>query len=270
MRATAEKSFAGMPAAEKNRQEIVLHMPSSFVIALLLLGGAGPASAQQEIIIAERPGFSSSPIALSPSTLQIESGYQYSQDNAGADARNSTLPFALIRIGIIDRVEIQLNWAGYSWTETGNVEVNGKNDASIGVKWQFAAADAKVAVALFASLSLPVGDTDFSSDAVDPSIGAFWTYSGGMDWFGTLLLSESDDDILTSNAVGVSLPINENSGAFLEYVASFPEGSGPHHVLNSGITYLPRSDLQLDFNAGLGLNTRATDFSIGMGLAFRF
>jgi hypothetical protein len=109
MRATAEKSFAGMPAAEKNRQEIVLHMPSSFVIALLLLGGAGPASAQQQIIIAERPGFSSSPIALSPSTLQIESGYQYSQDNAGADARNSTLPFALIRIGIC-------NFPACSWS----------------------------------------------------------------------------------------------------------------------------------------------------------
>ena len=36
-------------------------------------------------INAERPGFSSSPIALAPSLLQIESGYQYTRDGGTED-----------------------------------------------------------------------------------------------------------------------------------------------------------------------------------------
>ena len=76
-------------------------------------------AAANEPINAERPGFSSSPFTLAPSTLQIESGYQYTREAGSSDFDAHTLPLLLIRAGLIERVEIQLSWAGYSWLEAG-------------------------------------------------------------------------------------------------------------------------------------------------------
>ena len=221
-------------------------------------------------ISAERPGFSSSPIALGPSLVQVESGYQYTRDAGDSDLDDHTLPLLLVRVGLIERLELQLSWAGVSWSEVGGRDVSGANDAGIGLKWQITDPAATVPLALFAGLSLPIGDDEFTSDEVDPTIGAFWTYSAGLDWFGTVVLSEADNDTSLSNAVGLSLPINADTSAYLEYFGNYSDGTGPEHYLNGGVAFLPRYDLQLDLHLGAGLNSRAFDLFVGMGLAHRF
>jgi hypothetical protein len=225
---------------------------------------------ETDVIIAERPGFSSSPFTLAPTVMQIETGYRYLRDGNGVDVDDHTLPLMLIRYGLADTVELQFGWAGYSWTEVGSQRIDGVNDASIGVKWQITDADAVVPVALFAAVSLPVGDDDFTSDEVDPSVGAFWSYSANLDWFGTVIVSESDDDSSISNAVGISLPIADETGAYVEYFGNYGASGGPEHYLNGGVTYIPRNDMQFDVHAGVGLNDRSADYFIGLGLAFRF
>jgi hypothetical protein len=59
------------------------------------------------------------------------------------------------------------------------------------VKWQLNDADAKFVAGLFAGVSMPVGDSQLTSDDYDPELALFWTYSGGLDWFGTSKLTES-------------------------------------------------------------------------------
>jgi hypothetical protein len=59
-------------------------------------------------------------------------------------------------------------------------------------------------VALFAGLSLPVGNDEFSSNEVDPAVGASWSHSAGLHWFGTVVFSEASDDTSLSNAIGRS------------------------------------------------------------------
>lgn len=221
-------------------------------------------------INAERPGFSSSPIALGPSLLQVESGYQFEHDGGSATPDQSTFPLALVRIGLVENIELQLFWAGITWSDIDGSNTHGANDASVGVKWQLTDQDATVPVAVFAGLSLPVGDNGLSSDEYDPSLGVFWSYSGGLDWFGTMLLSASDGETTIDNAVGLSFAIEDNSSAFLEYVGSFTGDNGPEHYLNGGYAYLPQNNMQLDVNFGLALNDRATDFSLGFGIAYRF
>ena len=223
-----------------------------------------------ETISAERPGFSSSPIALAPSQLQIESGYQYTTDSGQIDIDDHTLPFVLLRIGVMDRLEMQVSWSGMSWTDVGGQHINGTNDAGIGLKWQVSDVGAKIPIAFFAGLSLPVGDAEFSSDEADPSFGAFWSYSAGHDWFGTVLVSESDNDATVSNAIGISIPIDAVKGAYVEYFGNYAGDAGPEHYLNGGFTYLPKNNMQLDLHVGLGLNDRAADAFLGLGMAYRF
>lgn len=237
----------------------------------LLVCSAMPSHAQEnETIIAERPGFSSSPVTLAPGMLQVETGYQYTHEGGSLDVDDHTLPLALLRIGLAERLELQLSWAGLSWTEVANQNRHGSNDAGIGVKWQVSNPGAAVPLALFAGVSLPTGDSAFTSDEVDPTLGAFWSYSAGLDWFGTVLLTESNGDTTIGNAIGVGLPINADTGAYLEYFGNYAGRGGPENYLNGGIAYLPRNDMQLDIHAGLGLNDRAADLFIGFGFAYRF
>lgn len=223
-----------------------------------------------EVISAERPGFSSSPIALSPGRLQLESGYQYTRDRNSIDVDDHTAPLMLFRAGLVEHVELQLGWAGWSWTDIDGSSANGRNDATVGLKWQLTETDAPVPLALFTGVTVPVGDDTFGADGVDPAIGVFWTHSGSLDWFGTVLVSESDSDVSYANALGLGLPISDNLGAFVEYFGNFADGVGPQHNLNGGVAYLPRADLQLDLHAGIGLNRRAADGFLGLGIAYRF
>jgi hypothetical protein len=229
------------------------------------------ASAQDTgTISAERPGFSSSPIALDASVLQVEAGYQYTRNRGGVDFDDSTLPLALLRIGLLDRLELQLGWSGFSRLDVDSSHVDGITDVTVGVKWQLNPSDALVPVALFGGVSLPVGDDAFSSDEVDPIVGAFWSYTAGLDWFGTVLLREFDNTLTISPAVGTSFPVAVATSAYVEYFGNYVEGNGPAHYLNGGFAYLPRNDMQLDLNVGVGLNGRAADFFFGFGLAYRF
>jgi len=216
----------------------------------------------------ERPGFSSSPYTVAPGVFQIESGYQYLDNGSGSD--DHTFPLLLMRLGIADSIELQLNWPGYSRSDVGGSTASGANDASVGVKWNVSSSDATVPVALFAALSLPVGASEFTSDEIDPTLGAFWSYSGSLDWFGTVVTTRSNDRTSVTNAVGISFSIDQGTGVFVEYYGTFAEGSGPEHYLDGGITFLASNDLQLDLNAGVGLNGRAADLFFGFGLGYRF
>jgi hypothetical protein len=237
------------------------------VAALTLCAGSLQAQEDQPINT-ERPGFSSSPVALQPGAFQVEAGYQYSQrDN---NLSNSSVPLTLLRVGLLERVELQLGWSGITWADANNRSTNGANDASVGVKWQATAEGAALPIALFAGVSLPVGASEFTSDSYDPTLAAFWSHSAGLDWFGTVLLSKSNDDTTVTNAIGLNLPLLDDIGVFVEYYGTFAGDGGPEHYLDGGITYLARNDLQLDLNLGAGLNDRAADFFIGAGLSYRF
>lgn len=223
-----------------------------------------------EVISAERPGFSSSPIALGRGLLQIEGGFQFAHDGDGIDVDAHTLPLALLRVGVAERIELQVSWAGYSSVDVGGGAIKGYSDMGIGIKWQFTESDNAVPMALFAGVSLPTGNADFSSDSVDPTVGLFWTHSAELDWFGTVLVSEANGDVAIGNAVGISLPVSQDAGGYVEYFAVHADGSGTQHTLNGGLAFTPQRNLQYDVHAGLGLNERATDYFIGAGIAYRF
>ena len=243
----------------------------NLLAAVLLPLAFAEATAQgASAINAERPSFSSSPLVIAPSTWQIEGGYEFASSDNGPDVETHAVPLALLRVGLTDALELQLNWAGVVSVDVDGQSESGTTDLGVGVKWQLTEDGASVPVALFAGVSLPVGETGFSSDGVDPTLGLFWTYSSTLEWFGTVLLSESDADMMLSNAVGISVPLSASLGSYVEYVGQFPDDGGPQHSLNGGLTYAPRPNLQLDLHLGLGLNDRARDVVVGAGAAYRF
>ncbi|NND60953.1 MAG: transporter [Gammaproteobacteria bacterium] len=226
-------------------------------------------------ISAERPGFASGPVPLADGVNQLELGYQ-ANDSDSFDVH--TLPLLLYRRGIGDNLELQIGWAGYNEIELpAGGDIDGFSDMSIGVKSQFDAGnDGPADIGWFAGVSLPLGSNEFSSDAIDPTVGIFWTHAADnqLPLFGTILLSSTtvvgDRTLAGGVSAGTSFSLDEKRGLYVELFTLFSEGSGPAHTINGGLTYLVNNDMQLDIEAGFGLNDRADDFFFGMGLAKRW
>lgn len=130
---------------------------------------------------------------------------------------------------------------------------------------------------LLGSLSLPTGSGNLTSNRVGPSGGLLWNYNleAGPGVFGTVLLSSVTGDdgrfFEAANAVGISVPVTDVVGSFIEYFGFYRNNDGgPAHNLNGGFTYLLTNNVQLDINGGVGLNGRADDWFTGAGFAFRF
>ena len=226
-------------------------------------------------IRADRPGFSTNPQTVPRGRLQIEGGYQFSEDR-GVDSH--TLPLLLIRAGLTKKLELRASWDGSSWTEENGRFEPEASDMGLGLKAHLVEQSRLLpAIGLLGSLSLPTGNGDSTSNGVDPTGGLLWNYelAAGPGLFGTLLMSSVTDDdrrfFEAANAVGVSLPMNDRFGVFLEYSGFYRTGGvGAAHNLDGGFTYLPTDNLQLDIHGGVGINGRADDCLLGTGLAFRF
>lgn len=238
-------------------------------ISVLFVFFGGLANAQEpSSIITERPSFSASPIALAEGYWQTELGYQYTQLNS--DAELSTLPQLLVRFGIADNVELQFDWTGYIDVDSNNQSDSGFSDARISAKWQFSDDNAATQYGILAGVSIPVGEDQFSTDSYDPRIGFLWSHTGKLNWFGTAMYIDAGNTNLLANGIGLSFALSDTTSWFAEHEMEIPEDGGPLHRLNIGWAMLRGLDMQFDVNAGVGLNDRAPDFSLGLGLAIRF
>jgi hypothetical protein len=94
--------------------------------------------------------------------------------------------------------------------------------------------------------------------------------SAGPDWFSTVMVRESSDDELLSNAIGIAMPVAADKSACIEYFGTHGGNSGLEHYINGGLSYLPEDHMQLDVHAGLGPSSRAADLFIDHGVADRF
>jgi hypothetical protein len=234
-------------------------------VALLAAQAAGAQSG--DLIDTERPSFSASPFVLSPGVWQIETGYQYTQDNEGADYRLQTLPQALLRYGLNDEIEIQLALPNLAWRKFAGNSDSGMTDAAVGVKIQLTEDTASTPVAFLAGMSLPIGDNQFSTDSYDPTIGAAWAHAR---FFGTGLITRSNGDYYFDNGIGVNFAVRDDTNAYVEWQATLPENGGSVHRLNGGLLWRRQNNMQWDLNVALGLNNRAPDFSLGGGFSYRF
>ena len=201
---------------------------------------------------------------LAPGALQVEAGYQYDH---GGDVDRHTLPVTLARLGLADRLELQVLWAGVTRTEAGGGTSTDANDGLVGVKWRVTAPENPLALALYGGLTVPTGP---DSSGTDPVAGVFWSGTAGLDWFGTVLVSESDGETSVDNAIGVAFPIGDTAGGFVEFFGLYGRETGPENYVNGGVTWLLNGDFQLDAYVGAGLNDRSGDFFAGGGIAYRF
>lgn len=251
-------------------------MKGTFAL-LLLCAVQNSAFSDTGPIVADRPGFSTGTYTVKPGRLNVEFGYQYGFNTHGVDQSMQTLPQLDLRLGLSPKIELDLLWDGWNISDADDQSSDTSvADVSVGGKYRLQSSD-EYKLTLLALLSLPVGSSPSSSDNVDPLLGLLWDYSiaDKVSLFGVAQSSsfefEGDRTFDAQLAVGTSYSYGTRLGAFIEIYGIWPSESklDDEVVIDAGFTFLWSRDIQLDINAGVGLNNDSDNF-VGFGMAARF
>lgn len=246
-----------------------------------------------EPIVTDRPDFTESAITVPRGRFQLEAGYTFTYDSGDGERNmDHTYPESLLRVGLVDDVELRLGWLGWSHSsrmfrernEDGRREKltdfeNGATDLSVGFKFHFL--DQKEWVpdlGLIVDTTVPVGAGNKTTGDVDPGVKLLWAYDLGRDFAlsGNVNLaaatSENGRFLQTASSISLARAWTDRVGTYIEYFGFYPNdrGQSDAHYANSGVTYLVNDNFQIDVRVGVGLNDEADDFFSGVGLSFRW
>lgn len=249
---------------------------------------AVPLAAQTELVT-DRPDQTESALVVPRGSVQIETGWLRIEDEDGRfEIETEELLGTLVRVGLSDRVELRLGWAGDVEEEVeldGQRlgEISGVGDAEIGTKIHLATERGRrPEVALLAAVGLPVGEDEITSDRFDPAFRVSlahtlsdrisFGYNLGMAWESAETLPgvrETFSFFQYTAAMGFGL--SERWGAFVEVFGDLPVDApgGAANSVDGGFTFLVRDNFQLDVSAGAGLSDSAPDRFLGLGLSVR-
>ena len=253
----------------------------------IVLASLSPAGAQDPELITDRPDQTESTTTVPRGWIQIESGAGFAEeDSQGLETQTLAGPGTLVRIGLADRLELRLGWAGFIDQETSfqgsRTTASGVGDAEIGAKLQLRGESGRVPeMAILFATSVPSGDDGFTSDRFDPSFRLAFAhtlservslgYNFGAAWEST---AESGDTDTLSNGVytvAAGFALSEHWGAFVELFGdvALSASGAPAHSLDGGTTWRIKPNLQIDLAGGLGLSDAADDWFLGVGVSLR-
>lgn len=236
---------------------------------------ASSAFASADDIVTDRPDATESSSVVEPGYYQIEAGWIYA-DNDGTGVDVHTLPQTLFRMGIVDRLELRLGWDGY--IDEGSGGASGVGDGELGTKIYLLEAEGNIPeTALLASISIPVGDREFTTDEVDPGFRFAMAYDlSGKTSFGTNLGAEWETDASDSTlssfiyTAALGYDVTEVVGAYIEIFGDAGmSASGDSHSVDGGFTFLLAENFQLDALGGVGISSDADDWFVGAGASLR-
>jgi outer membrane putative beta-barrel porin/alpha-amylase len=255
----------------------------STAMAVLVVAAGSPVYGEEAELLTDRPDFTETSFVVRPGRVQIEGGLtvqweprSWRQDSLATlritrYGTTSTLPEALMRVGLLPRLELRLGFPDLVRVpdlEGGNQIQQG--DSYLGAKIQLGPDGAPFGFAVIPAVSLPTGGDLVTSDSVDPEIVLTWSRDLGEVWSlgGIVGHARSDDGATTFPTVSLARSLGERTGTFLEWAAELVDGEDSH-LIHHGYTFALGPNAQLDLHGGGGLTDSAPDFFIGAGFAFR-
>lgn len=237
-----------------------------------------------EEIETDRPDATEGTATVEPGHLQLEGGYTFTYDKESGNAtREHSLPEFLLRLGLLEDIELRIEWAGYqrsleSLKDAPDTDEDGLNDLVVGFKQTLSDAGSEFAYGYLIMLELPTSDRTFGSEEVVPEFRLLGAtdlteeVSLGANLAFAVPRYESEDYLETSSTLTIAYALTEEIGHYLEYFGSYPSSNvelEDGHYFNTGLTYLVKPDLQLDIRVGTALNSAADDMFCGLGFAWR-
>ena len=239
-------------------------MLPKLVFACILVLSIGQIKAQ---IVTDRPDQTESSSTVGKGNLQIEAGlligFAGEDENA---VRQILAPTTLFRYGITEGIELRL----LSQLESIKIQdqvAQGISDIEVGAKIQlFQKEESRFEVAFLSHLLVPTGSENLSlerfgtinklavSQEINETLGL--GYNLGYNYFGR------GSGMLTYSAV-LGVGVNDKVAIYVEPYGELVDME--EFVLNfdTGLTYLVKDKLQLDFSFGTGLTHKMNYISLG-------
>jgi hypothetical protein len=243
-------------------------------------------------LVTDRPDFTESTDAVPTGRLQLEMGYTFTYSREkGERVRTHIAPEALLRIGLVENLELRIGWDGYNWSDrTGSANRSDDapsdrgssqagHDVSLGIKYKFFEQDDWWPhLGVIAGVTVPSGSAALSSGDVDPELVLLWAYDV-TDRFaiaGNVGLHAPTEDssrfFQATASLSFAYSLTDRFGTYVEYFGLYPNTRHTDcaHTIATGLTYLVTNDFQLDWRIGAGINEEADDFFTGVGFAWRW
>ena len=231
-------------------------------------------------IVPDRPGQTNPPDVVGSGIVQLETGFLRETINEGGiHTYNDLYNTSLVRIGLMTNCELRIviEYAGtrtYSGSQSSALQ--GFNPISIGTKITICPEKGIIPqTAMNIAFTLPyVGRREFRPSFLAPSFFLLMQntlseklalgYNLGLQWDG------EQPNATVVYSISPSLTVAEGLSVFAEIYGYSTEKSVSDYRADMGCAYLVNDNVQIDFSAGVGLNTIAPDLFVAFGLAWRF
>jgi len=221
-------------------------------------------------IVTDRPDFTESAVTVPLTVLQFEGGATHTR--VAEHLNETVVGEGLLRWGVHRQVEVRVGLPSFVSRSNGDTH-SGLGDGSIGAKYQIGPLSNGWDVAAIGTLSMPIGEDEFSSGKVDPSliVAAGKSMNEKVAVGGQIMVAlptvGDGRDFLWGATFVMSSSLGSGVAAFGELALTVPEDGTPPLVGHTGIVYGVSDTFQVDLHAGIGLTDTAPDAFVGAGLA---
>ncbi len=240
----------------------------------------------------DRPDVTESPFTVDAGHIQIETtllGYTRSAaDAAGVVSDVYEFGTTNVRIGVSDRLELDVAWQPYGIVDPRGSGVTERGIGSVDLRatynlWGNDGLDraGDTALALLPYITLPtdkrngIGEEEVAFGLIVPlAIKLGEKFDLGLN--GAANFTRSGDDptydaaVLASASLGYD--VSDRVGTYAEVVWEFSRSDLASDVvtLDTGLTYLVAEDWQIDVGVNIGASRAADDIAVFVGMAARF
>lgn len=247
-----------------------------------------PSPLAADELVTDRPDQTESSSTVERGRVQIETGWLAVRDDEdGVRTDRDEVGGTLVRIGLAQRVEARIGWAGQidETVRAGGSRhrSDGSGDAEVGFKVRLPDGGTGFELAAMLMSPVPTGAGAFRSDAFEPEVRFLASRALARGWDLGINLGVGSQRVerldgghrriaraLYTVALGHGL--GDRWGVFVEAfgeVGASRDAGPPAHSVDAGVTYLVRDHIQLDLAVGYGLSESADDSFVGIGLSVR-
>ncbi len=239
-------------------------------------------------IITDRPDQTESPSTVPKNFIQVEAGaimeshkltytkLIFPSVSMTSKIKTFTAPSVLLRYGIAKNIELRVGIEYNIRTFSANTEsTNGSGPLLAGAKIRIIEESTSAPeTAVLLNVNIPLGNsTVFMPNSVSAEYRAAIAkeltrvFSVSCNLGGEYYFENNTTQYLYTLSIGIS-PADKLS-FFGESFGFFPGNEAAIHMLDGGITFLFKRNIQADLSAGFGLTENAPDYFIGAGISLR-
>jgi len=258
--------------------------------ALCLFAAPSVAQAADRDYCPDRPGISTPACTLSPGTWSVEVGLGDWTLDRDLTQRQDVLLLGdtLVRRGIADHAEVQVEWAALGLARTrdrvagGTQHVTTVSDVTLALRRNLVSPDGSgLSVALMPFVTLPVGREPVSAGDWSAGLRLPLSYeiSDSLSLVTTAEIDAAVDEdghgrhFAFDEVVGAAAKLDDSLTATTEYQITAdrdPERHHVEHLAGLSLDWMANDDLQFDVGANAGLDRDAPDVEVYLGVSRRF